>query len=133
MENILINNYTSSNLDYNLNDELDIKFIETFNEIFKFNNKSIDVIGTLNNPWFCGKDVLNILEYEKSSFKKILQRLKESYKKSYREILYKVGDNLSPTLNGNNSKIIYINDSGLYTLIMNFNLNNAIVFKEYVI
>ncbi|CCU55838.1 N1R/p28-like protein [Choristoneura biennis entomopoxvirus] len=133
MENMLIKTDLNSTLKCNSISTLSNDFIKNFNEIFKYNNKSINVIGNIDNPWFCGKHVLEILEYDPSSFKKILQRLKESYKKSYIDIMHELGDKLSPNLKYHDSKIIYVNEAGLYSLIMNSKLESAKPFQEFVL
>ncbi|CCU55978.1 N1R/p28-like protein [Choristoneura rosaceana entomopoxvirus 'L'] len=133
MENMLIKTDLNSTLKCNSTSALSNDFIKNFNEIFKYNNKTINVIGNIDNPWFCGKDVLEILDYDPSSFKKILQRLKESYKKSYIDIINMLGDSLSPNLKYHNSKIIYVNEAGLYSLIMNSKLESTKSFQEYVL
>ncbi|CCU55980.1 anti-repressor Ant [Choristoneura rosaceana entomopoxvirus 'L'] len=133
MENMLIKTDLNGTLKCNSTSALSNDFIKNFNEIFKYNNKSINVIGNIDNPWFCGKDVLEILEYDISSFKKRLQKLKESYKKSYGRLLEEVGVVATPTLKHNDSKIIYINEAGLYSLIMNSKLESAKPFQEYVL
>ncbi|CCU55669.1 N1R/p28-like protein [Choristoneura biennis entomopoxvirus] len=133
MENMLIKTDLNGTLKCNSISTLSNDFIKNFNEIFKYNNKSINVIGNIDNPWFCGKHVLEILEYDPSSFKKILQRLKESYKKSYIDIMHELGDKLSPNLKYHDSKIIYVNEAGLYSLIMNSKLESAKPFQEFVL
>ncbi|CCU56139.1 anti-repressor Ant [Choristoneura rosaceana entomopoxvirus 'L'] len=133
MENMLIKTDLNSTLKCNSTSALSNDFIKNFNEIFKYNNKSINVIGNIDNPWFCGKDVLEILDYDPSSFKKRLQKLKDSYKKSYGRLLEELGVVATPNLKYHDSKIIYINEAGLYSLIMNSKLESAKPFQEYVL
>ncbi|CCU55657.1 N1R/p28-like protein [Choristoneura biennis entomopoxvirus] len=133
MDNMLIKTDLNGTLKCNSISALSNDFIKNFNEIFKYNNKSINVIGNIDNPWFCGKDVLEILDYDPSSFKKRLQKLKEYYKKSYGLLLEEVGVVATPTLKHNDSKIIYVNEAGLYSLIMNSKLESAKPFQEFVL
>ncbi|CCU55668.1 N1R/p28-like protein [Choristoneura biennis entomopoxvirus] len=133
MDNMLIKTDLNGTLKCNSMSTLSNDFIKNFNEIFKYNNKSINVVGNIDNPWFCGKDVLEILEYDISSFKKRLQKLKESYKKSYGRLLEELGVVATPNLKYHDSKIIYVNEAGLYSLIMNSKLESAKSFQEYVL
>lgn len=53
---------------------------------FKISEKKVRVVGTVENPWFCGKDLGDVLEY--ANIKDALQKLVSSeYKKQLSEIL----------------------------------------------
>ncbi|AAG02881.1 putative antirepressor [Betaentomopoxvirus amoorei] len=132
MENILIKDSTYSDLNYNLNDEIDIKFIETFNEIFNYNDVKIKVIGTINNPWFCGKNILKALEYSDDSHNKILNRLDDKFKDNMYNILSSVRDNLSMTKN-NKNKAIYLNEPGIYYIILHCTKDSAKGFQDFIL
>lgn len=92
---------------------------------FDFETKpgqKIKIIGTYDDPYFCGKDVCAILEY--SSAKVALQEhVKPKYKKDLQTIIKEVGSETLPTSmvgipTYNEGKAIYINEPGLYALIM---------------
>ncbi|CCA61455.1 anti-repressor Ant [Diadromus pulchellus ascovirus 4a] len=116
------------------NDELETGFTKTLNDAFSFDDNSVKMVGTLDQPWFRAKDVLKVLGYsdEKDAMKKHIQRyVPEKYKRSY-EII-NGGDFGSPhPINGNEAKEVYINEPGLYRLIMRSNKPNAQPFQDYV-
>ncbi|BAO49558.1 putative antirepressor [Alphaentomopoxvirus acuprea] len=62
LELLNINN-NNIQLDYQSFTSLSQGFIDNFNKIFKYNDKSIRILGNTNEPWFCGKDILEILNY----------------------------------------------------------------------
>lgn len=37
--------------------------LEHLNKILNYNDKTVRIFGTNENPWFCGRDVCEILEY----------------------------------------------------------------------
>ena len=102
------------------------------NEIqrFNFENKGITTITVENNPYFVGSEVTNILGYVNSS-KAIIDHVDEEDRKtlSYKDYneslkpLWKDGDFTNKTL---------INESGLYSLIMESKLPSAKKFKRWV-
>ncbi|BAO49364.1 putative antirepressor [Alphaentomopoxvirus acuprea] len=124
-------NADNTRLDYKSFTSLAQEFIDNFNKIFEYNNKSIRILGNINEPWFNGKNILDILGYSESSFKKTLQKIDNNYKKTFKE----VGDIRSPTPSNkhNDNKIIYINEAGLYYLIFNCKLESAVPFKNYIL
>ena len=71
-------------------------------------------------PWFVGKDVADILEYQNSP-KAIRDHVDEE-------------DNLTEriVMSGQNREAILINESGLYSLILSSKLPNAKKFKHWV-
>ncbi|CCU55970.1 N1R/p28-like protein [Choristoneura rosaceana entomopoxvirus 'L'] len=99
MENLLIKTNDINELNYSFNDELDKNFIENFNEIFKFNNKNVKIVGSIDKPYFRGKDILDILGYNLDSgfVTKLLSKLpdgdKNSLKNIYDELLTKTVSN----------------------------------------
>ncbi|CCU55661.1 N1R/p28-like protein [Choristoneura biennis entomopoxvirus] len=137
MENLLIKSNEINELNYSFNDELDKNFIENFNEIFKFNNKNVKIVGSIDKPYFRGKDILDILGYNLDSgfVTKILSKLpdgdKNSLKNIYDKLLTKTVSN-HINIKYHEGKEIYITEAGLYFLIMNSKLESAKGFKNYV-
>jgi len=97
--------------------------------------------GTIEDPYFCGKDVCNVLGY-KSSKKAVLTHVKSKHKKELSQL---VGPN--EPLTYNNGKTVYINTSGLEQLVYKskicgpdtlselvraFNLNISIVPRKEI-
>jgi prophage antirepressor-like protein len=96
--------------------------LTSIKDIFNYENKKMRVYGTVDNPWFCGKDVCSILEYK--NIKKALQtHVPEKYKMNYKDLYEKINsgtqDGFHQKVKYNDGKIIYINEAGLYELIFN--------------
>ena len=88
-------------------------------------NQKIKIIGSYDNPYFCGKDVCTILEHK--DIQKTLFKLDSYNKKDLQTIIKELHDpgsctstigipSLKPSYN--EGKAIYINEPGLYALIM---------------
>jgi prophage antirepressor-like protein len=89
------------------------------NEVFKFNDKDIRVIGTFENPWFITKDICDILEI--SNNRQAISNIPDKWK----------GVTKSDTLGGSQEFSI-INEPALYKLIMRSNKPNAEKFQEWI-
>lgn len=88
-------------------------------QTFKFENNEIRTILKDNEPWFCLKDICNILDISQPS--KVKDRLN------------KKGVNSIPTLtNGGNQNLIYVNESNLYKVIFQSRKEEAEIFTEWV-
>jgi len=97
------------------------------NDIFNYSDDSVvRVIGNTDDPWFNGKDIATILGYtdtdqairknvddEDKTALKNLSRLPDGFKKA-------------------SHRSVWINESGLYTLIFNSKLPTAKKFKRWV-
>jgi prophage antirepressor-like protein len=101
----------------------------------------VKVVGTFEEPWFCGKDVCEILEY--SDTKQALQnRVEDKCKKTLKEMgealgvfapsTSILGRNNLLNLSYNAGKAVYINEVGLYKLIMGSRAPLAKVFQDFV-
>lgn len=93
------------------------------NEIQIFNNPEFGEIRTLeisNEPWFVGKDVADILEYTNTA-KAIRDHVDSEDKLTERIVL-----------SGQNRDVIFINESGLYSLILSSKMPSAKSFKRWV-
>jgi len=107
-------------------------FVSSLNKIFTYDNRTIKIVGTVDQPWFRAKDIMTILGYEDISTKKILQRISSSFKKYLNEII-KLGDTVSPnSLRYHEGKEIYINEAGLYSSVLKSKLKSAENFQMYV-
>ena len=107
----------------------------------KLNKKDhqIKLAGTIDDPYFCGKDVCEILGY--SNIKKALQdNVKNKYKKDLKTLSEKAGPSRGPAFLGslnhiltfNEGKAVYINEPGLYSLIMHSKASFAEAFQDLV-
>ena len=110
---------------------------------FDFQNKpgqQIKIVGSYDDPYFCGKDVCAILEY--SNVKDALQKhVKPKYKKDLKTIVEELGcaahsnsitaiSSIEPSYHA--GKAIYINEPGLYALIMKSRTSFAETFQDFV-
>ncbi len=103
---------------------------EVFNMITQaasFEDKSIDVIFINDEPWFRAKDVAIIL-----GFSKPRDAIRISVEEADRKILRDAISNGPHKYTSNQLNSTYINESGLYSLIMNSRLEKARKFKRWV-
>ncbi|BAO49365.1 putative antirepressor [Alphaentomopoxvirus acuprea] len=150
-------NADNTRLDYKSFTSLAQEFIDNFNKIFEYNNKSIRILGNINEPWFNGRDVLEILEYNDDkrcisrTLSKLLSEEKSNiydlYKKWYNIDLQIINNgsylNYDPSINSllkpikdythNDLVEIYVSESGLYDLILSSRKPSAEPFKIYTI
>ena len=93
------------------------------NNLQIFNSEEFGSVRTMvidNEPWFVGKDVADILEYTNTA-KAIRDHIDEEDKLTERIVL-----------SGQNREVIFINESGLYSLILSSKMPNARKFKRWV-
>ena len=93
--------------------------IKNIDETFNFNENTIRIIGSYDEPWFVAKDICEILELKDVS--NALLNISEKWK----------GTKVISTLGGNQNMRI-INEAGLYKLIMRSNKPIAQKFQEAV-
>jgi prophage antirepressor-like protein len=101
-------------------------------KIFDYENKKIRIVGTVDEPWFCGKDIAEILGYENTT-KAIRDNVEIEDRTPYSSI-FRVGTgetNLEHT-NKNDLKTVYINESGVYSLVLRSKLESAKSFKKWI-
>merc|ERR1711916_413966 len=92
-----------------------------------FNDSKITIIlDDKGEPWFKAKDVAIILEYEK--FEKAYKHVCEEDK----EVLEKIRPSKLEGLSHNEKTSLYINESGLYSLILSSKKEEAKKFKKWV-
>lgn len=144
MESIRENNIVQSNIK-NTEKICDLKLLEltdknklnlSANYIFDLINKAelfcdqkIDIIICSESIWFKGKDIANILGY-KNTKKSIIDHVKEKNKTPLKN-LYNRGNDLD-FLTNNQKNTIYINEAGLYQLIMKSKLKIAEQFQDWI-
>lgn len=93
------------------------------NKIKIFSNEDFGEVRTLtidNKPYFVGKDVAEILGYANAP-KAIRDHVDDEDKLTERIVL-----------SGQNREVIFINESGLYSLILSSKMPNAKKFKRWV-
>jgi prophage antirepressor-like protein len=95
------------------------ELIQIIDNSFNFNNETIRITGTFEDPWFVAKDVCSILGLENVT--NTVKPLPEKWR----------GLKLLSTPSGNQNTNI-INEAGLYRLIMRSNKKIAQKFQEWV-
>ena len=98
-------------------------------EIFIYEGKKLDIIKKDNEVWFRAKTVASILKYSNSR-KAIIDHVDSEDKCSLNKLKSKCKDSLPLTRNVKNT--IYINESGLYSLILRSHMDKAKEFKRWV-
>ena len=98
-------------------------------EIFTYEGKKLNIIKKDDDIWFRGKTVASILGYEDTK-KAIFKHVDEEDKCSLKRLKSK-GDDSSP-LTRNAGNTIYINESGLYSLILRSKMDKAKDFQRWV-
>lgn len=101
-------------------------------QAFAYGECIVRVYGTSENPWFRGNDVARILEYTRSR-KAIEDHVDDEDKMSFAALVEVVPSGDYPiTSNKNELKAMYINESGVYSLIMKSRLPDAKKFKRWI-
>jgi len=101
----------------------------------------VKVVGTFEEPWFCGKDVCEILEY--SNIHQALQiNVQQKNKKPLKELSDEVclprkhtsvlGSVNFKNMSYNDGKTVYINEPGLYALILRSKAPLANQFQDFI-
>ena len=93
------------------------------NELTVFNNDEFGAIRTLsidNEPWFVGKDVAAALGYERSD------NAIRSHVCDEDKLMHQI------SASGQNRNMVFINESGMYSLIFSSKLDSAQRFKHWV-
>lgn len=104
---------------------------EFMKEVFKFEDKQVKIIGTYEEPWFCGRDVCRILEY--SNYRKAIHdHVYQEDKKDLYELIGVPKMGTPPDLTHNEKQQCYINESGLYTLVLKSKLPSANKFQRWI-
>lgn len=101
-------------------------------QAFAYGDHSVRVYGTPDNPWFRGNDVAEVLGYARPK-RAIEDHVDEDEKLPFSKLI-----EMAPsqghlvTTNKIILKTMYINESGLYSLIMKSRLADAKKFKKWV-
>lgn len=101
------------------------------NELQVFKNQEFGEIRTVtikDEPWFVGKDVAEILGYANAS-KAVLTHVDDEDKTF---VMLDIADSQNGNVPAGQSKTAFINESGLYSLILSSKLPKAKEFKHWV-
>ena len=101
---------------------------------FKFNNNAIACVVINGNPWFRGKDIATILGYANTKQAIIKKNVDYDDKQTYEQLLgtLQVGGLSERPLDFNEKNAIFINEPGLYSLILRSGKQEAKAFKKWV-
>ena len=88
--------------------------LEYLNKILNYNNKTVRIFGTNEDPWFCSKDICEILEY--ANYRDALFKFVDDDNKKSLKVLG-VSFKETPKITHNEGQMCYINEEGLYSLI----------------
>jgi prophage antirepressor-like protein len=92
-----------------------------------FNNKKVNYIIVKDDPWFRGKDIATILEYADTK-----QAIRVNVDTEDKQKLEKLRGVLNTPLDYNELNTTYINEAGLYSLILGSKKKEAKLFKKWV-
>ena len=99
-------------------------------EIFIYEGNELAIIKKDDDIWFRAKTVANILKYSNQR-KAIIDHVDSEDKLTLNEIKFRSNESLP--LNWNTQNTIYINESGLYSLVLRSDMDEAKKFKRWVI
>jgi len=125
--------------------------VDSDNNLFSFNGKGLKIVNVGDEIWFKGKDVAKILEYtdtndalkkhleqdDKIRFDKLKDAITHHLSKSVkmnkvRELNGRHSAYLSKSVKSEHPHTIFINESGLYSLILRSRMEAAKKFKRWV-
>ncbi|MGL5962687.1 MAG: BRO-N domain-containing protein [Cetobacterium sp.] len=103
-------------------------------------SQKVKIVGTHKHPYFCGKDVCEILGYidvHDAIYKHVKPKYKKDLKTLNEELSVNLGDNYFGSehlknINYHSGKAVYVNEPGLYSLIMKSKASFAEAFQDFV-
>ena len=98
-------------------------------KVFKYEENEITVIKCRDEIWFRGKDIAKALGYEKTR-NAILKHVNDDDKSILEDL--RRGPQIRAPFKNEQGGSIFINESGLYSLIFRSKLESATVFKRWV-
>jgi len=101
------------------------------NKIVTFTDKEIKIYGSVETPYFRGKEIAEILGYKNIS-DALIKHVRDKNKKSLTEIIDILVIADHDNINNNDLKSIYLTEAGLYELIFSSKMKRAILFKDWV-
>jgi len=105
-------------------------------ELLTFEDQKIKMVGTADEPWFCARDVCNVLGYKKFR-DAIVDHVDPEDKMSLYELRRSWAVLSGPTtpedlILNNETKACYISETGLYDLASKSHLPNAKKFQRWI-
>ena len=99
--------------------------------VFKYEATELSVIKCKDNIWFRGKTIAEILGYS-NPLKAIHKHIDSEDKKEMLEFVYKGGAQNGHPFRNVQRGTIYVNESGLFALILRSQLESTRTFKRWV-
>jgi prophage antirepressor-like protein len=96
--------------------------------VFTFDSKPIRMLLVNGEPWLCGKDIASVLEY-KNVRDAMAKHVDNEDKMRYVDLYGPVANRDTPI---EQPHMIYINESGLYSLVLRSRMPTAKQFKRWV-
>ena len=109
----------------------------TQSQVMKFHNKafSLEYVMINGDPWFKGREAAGMIQYQNTQ-KAIRDHVDDDDKMKFEDLLemrcIPVGLNETNALDWNARNTIYINESGLYSLILRSSKPKAKQFKRWI-
>ena len=104
--------------------------LEHLNKILTYNSKSVRIIGTNEDPWFCGRDVCKILEY--ANYRQSLyDNVEDDNKKSLKDLCVALFKS-NHKFHYNEERMTYINKTGLNQLLLKSKTVNPSTLKGFL-
>ena len=100
-------------------------------KVFRYEETDLPIIEYKDEVWFRGKTVAEILRYA-IQHKAIREHVDPEDKRKLSELGLKSRGSKTDPLTNNEKNAIYINESGLYSLILRSKLESAHIFKRWV-
>ena len=99
--------------------------------VFKYEETELSVIKCKDDIWFRGKTLVEVLGYF-NPFKAIRMHINSEDKKEMLELVYKGGAQNGHPFRNVQQGTIYVNESGLFALILHSQLESTRAFKRWV-
>lgn len=113
----------------------DNSIFKLYKNIYKYDDTSIDIIRINNELWFKGKDITKLLDYNNGK-QAILLHVNNDCKKTYKAlkkyISFKGVYNLDPLKVGFDPQTIFIDQTGLFSLVLKSKKPEAIKFQKWI-
>ena len=100
-------------------------------KVFKYGETELSVIKCKDDIWFRGKTLVEVLGYS-NPLKAICTHIDSEDKEEMLKLLYKGGAQNGHPFRNVQRETIYINGSGLYSLVLRSKLESAKEFKRWV-
>ena len=105
--------------------------MSTIEKVFKYGETELSVIKCKDDTWFRGKMLAEVLGYS-NPLKPIRTHIDSEDKEEMSELVYKGGAQNGHPFRNVQQGTIYVNKSGLYSLVLRSKLESAKEFKRWV-